>query len=312
VITEAIRSRYGVLLNSARRRLEEYLDQAAVRAAQPLRRRLPPSSFDGDARISVLTVSYNTLRLTKLMLLTLAESWCFPGLKYVVIVDNGSKDGSAQFLRRLAVGCKCVRLVEHRWPSSHASGLRCGMQFIGNLETALPENERTNLCLIVDSDVIFLATDLFRRMVETLVGSDAGLVGEVQWDVGEAYVHPCCMLLRRACYEDDRVFPFINHGAPALWLERSMKKAGMKIANFPVLSESLVVHRGRGTVDALPRFAPLSSYGSGRYYGAHFHGNKNGRQLWMHTESRFEFLLSPDHERDAIEFIGAHLSSVHL
>jgi len=298
-------------LNRVRRRTEQAVDQALILVSQRVVPKPATTPFDGAARVSVVTVSFNTLRLTKLMLLTLADCWLHAQPRKLVVVDNGSTDGSREFLRRLSVSSPILHVIENRGQSSHAHGLRCGIRHIESIEREISVTQRTNVFLIVDSDVIFLSSDLFPRIIEVLIRQDAALVGQLQYDVGEPYAHPCCMLLRRDCYGDKRVLPFVNHGAPALWLQRSMRKAGMKIVDFPVLEESFIVHRGRGTIDAIPSHARFHSCATAPYHGAHYHGNANGEQLWYATESRFDALLKPACEEDAIRFINSRLLAVN-
>ena len=60
-------------------------------------------------RVAVVTVSYNTRELTALLLWSLRRILEWESLE-IVVVDNGSKDGSAELLAKIdaAGGCRLI------------------------------------------------------------------------------------------------------------------------------------------------------------------------------------------------------------
>jgi hypothetical protein len=60
-------------------------------------------------RVAVITVSYNTRELTALLLWSLRRILSWESLE-IVVVDNGSKDGSADLLAKVdaAGGCRLI------------------------------------------------------------------------------------------------------------------------------------------------------------------------------------------------------------
>jgi GT2 family glycosyltransferase len=67
----------------------------------------PRKSGAGREKVAVVTVSYNTRELTALLLWSLRTIVNWPDLE-IVVVDNGSADGSAELLAEAAQAGICV------------------------------------------------------------------------------------------------------------------------------------------------------------------------------------------------------------
>lgn len=290
------------LLNKFRRRLHQWGDQSQVVIDRVFSKKLSCEPYDGMPRVSLVTVSFNTLDHVKLMLLTLADTLGKQDLKRIVIVDNGSTDGSREFLARLGAP---VAVVHNDGRSTHARGLRVGISYIERKEKEVAADQRTNVYLIVDPDIIFLREDWFEAMTNRIL-AEVAIVGELQYDVGEPYAHPSCLMLRRDCYQDSAIWPFVDHGAPALWLQQSLRKAGYAIFDFPVRSENYVLHVGRGSIAGIKRSVPTSPYAT-VCDDAHFHGNQRGDALLREARQRFQNLLAGGGEEGAVKYINAAL-----
>jgi len=70
----------------------------------------PGAARAGRDRVAVVSVSYNTRELTGLLLWSLRRIVDWPGLE-IVIVDNGSRDGSAELLAEAGRAGVCVLLA---------------------------------------------------------------------------------------------------------------------------------------------------------------------------------------------------------
>lgn len=288
------------------RRIRERTDQAEVAFVRTLSRRRKQSIQRGHSTSSsLIVVNFNTLDHLKLMLATLAEKGSDWNLNNIVIVDNGSTDGSWDFLKLLSSRTR-IYCVRNSGRTSHASGLRFGIkaskQICDNSQSG-PENY-----FVIDADILFLRNDLLSRMVQMLNGEQAAVVGELQYDVGEPYAHPSCMLLHGDSYQDPRVWPFVDHGAPALWLQRSMRRIGMRIVDFPIKKDEYIVHVGRGSLAGIKAFAHRSPYASARVTDPHFHGNPNGEKLWVSKKIQFQDMLSPGSESKLIDYVKEALN----
>ena len=64
----------------------------------------------GPQRLAVVSASYYTRELTEFLLWSLRRIVNWPGLE-IVIVDNGSRDGSAELLAEAGQAGVCMRLV---------------------------------------------------------------------------------------------------------------------------------------------------------------------------------------------------------
>jgi hypothetical protein len=293
-------------VNAVKRRVRRYGDWARVawsKRSSPA----PCEPFDGQPRVTLLSVSFNTRELTKLMLLSLADQPWASRLGRIVIVDNRSSDGSPTLLEQLSRTTR-IESVLNDGPTSHGFGLRHGVSWVEQSEQGLPAKQRTNLYLIVDTDIIFLRPDTLDACGHDLASPDVGALGELQFDLGEPYAHPCCLFVRRDALADGRVWPFVDHGAPALWLEQSLRCAGRKVLDFPLRTENHIVHRGRASIAAVNRLGLRDAYASVRDQ-AHFHGNPQGAQLWAEVEARHAAHLGELNDAACGEYLAAKLGS---
>lgn len=204
----------GDRLGAVRRNLEMLADQAWVLATDPIRRARAPEvpPFDGDARFSLVTVTFSTTRFLKLMLLTLAEQDALERLARIVIVDNDSRDGGLPFLRSLAERSSAIHLVENRLLTHHARGLRIGYAAVDALDAQRPPEERSNVVLTCDTDIIFRSKDTLRRVAERFAQVPApAFVGELRRHL---YPYPeaqaSFFAVRRDCYARPDVRPFVH------------------------------------------------------------------------------------------------------
>ena len=284
-----------------RRRLEERIDQAWALSCWKIGNRQPVEQFDGDPRFALVVVNFSTTRFLKLMLLTLAEQRPLDLLKKIVIVDNHSLDGGVRFLRALASRVDRIALVENRAFLSHARGMRRGLALLDTLETNLDEKQRINIVVSCDTDVVFRRDDTLTDLAELFVRQGAALAGELR--VGN-YPYPeaqaSFIAVRRDCYARQDIAPWVNHGAPAYWMQRSIWQAGLAVLDFPSNRAGYILHRGRSGVAAARTFLPSSSYSSIENNEAHYMGVQDGAKIWNEIETRWAHLLRPEAEESLI------------
>jgi hypothetical protein len=97
--------------------------------------------------VAALTVSYNTRELTAFLLWSLCTILSWPELE-VVVVDNGSRDGSAQLLAGAERGGACT-LLANQGNRHHGPGLNQGISYLAARSGSRPE-----WIWILDSDVV--------------------------------------------------------------------------------------------------------------------------------------------------------------
>ena len=195
----------------------------------------PPEvpAFDGVPRIALIVVNFSTTYYLKLMLLTLCEQKQLDLVRRIIIVDNDSRDGGKAFLRKLSNSVERIELVEHAYFLSHARGLRAGVAKLPKIEAHLKSTEQSNLFLICDTDIIFLNPDTLGRLTDVVIKSNAALAGELRYGVNVCPdVQASFFLLRRDCYFRKDIVPFVDHGSPAYWMQRSLWQAGLTLENF--------------------------------------------------------------------------------
>lgn len=295
--------------NKIRRRAEETADYFFIRAFY---KRAHAECYDNCPRIALVTVNFNTLHYLKLFLLTLTDSMVTdPGLlRRIVIVDNASKDGSRNFLHKLEP-VRRISIITNAAGQNHAKGLRTGIKYIDKMEKSASKDSKTNYYLVADTDIIITRKDLWPTLYEIIQKEGPDLLGEIQHDVGIPYVHPSFMLIKKEAYHGPNVLPFINSGAPAFHLQKSLRAKGAKIIDFPVRKNGYIVHRGRGAISGIRQYSRFHSFATVETE-EHFHGNSNGKAIWDKVENAYADLLGLNKEAEYIERLEANSTGANL
>jgi hypothetical protein len=238
------------------------------------------------------------------MLLTLGEQADLDSLTHIVVVDNRSRDGGLPFLRALSEEVDRVHLVANRRFLSHGRGMRRGIGELDRIEADLHPDERANLLLFCDPDVIFLRQEVLLDLAASIAAHDGALVRELRRLHAYPDAQASFFVLRRDVYARRDIRPWVHHGSPAYWLQRSVWRAGLTVVDFPSNHGGHVLHRGRAGVAAAARHAPRHAYARVDSREPHFMGVPEGEQIWARVEAEHARLLSPDHE----DALLAHLA----
>jgi len=194
-------------------------------------------------RVAVITVSYNTRELTALLLWSLRRILTWESLE-VVVVDNGSKDGSASLLARVEAAGGC-RLIANAGNAMHGPALTQAMSFLASRGTGLPR-----WVWVLDSDVVISRPEALQRAVERAEQAGAAVVGE-PWRDDE---HDMDRFLAYSLLIDpvrvwrDGIEPFADGGDPAFGLLQSAQAQGETLLEFPFARDGYVIHRGRSSL----------------------------------------------------------------
>lgn len=296
-------------MNALRRRAEMMADQAVTLARWKLNpKQASPAPFDGTVRFGLVTVNFSTTAYLKLMLLTLVEQRELSRISRIVLVDNDSRDGGRQFCRALASACPKVHTVENRFWVNHARGLRSGVAALARVEEGLPAAAESNVLLICDTDIIFRNADTLRDLALSIEDSGAAFSGELRHGL---YAYPeaqaSFFALRRDAYQRPDVAPFVHHGAPAYWTQRSLWKAKLPVADFPSNRGGYILHRGRSGVAATREYRRHDAYATARNHQPHFMGITDGEAIWAEVEARHADMLIPDHEAALVKRLASRL-----
>jgi len=197
-------------------------------------------------RVAVVTVSYNTRELTALMLWSLRRVLEWKSLE-VVVVDNGSTDGSAELLAKTDAAGGC-RLIANASNTMHGPALTQAMSFLASRGSELPQ-----WIWVLDSDVVISRPDALKRAVDRAEDTGAAVVGESWWDSwDETYSFLAySLLLDPVRVWRDGIEPFADGGDPVGDLLRSAKAQGETLSEFPFVKDRYVIHRGRSSLSAV-------------------------------------------------------------
>ncbi|HEY0935057.1 MAG TPA: glycosyltransferase [Trebonia sp.] len=225
-----------------------------------------PGASRGSA--AVLTVSYNTRELTAFLLWSLRMIVSWPELE-IVVVDNGSRDGSAPLLAEAERAGVCTLLANHA-NRHHGPGLNQGISYL-----AARPGPRPEWIWILDSDVVAARPDALSAAVTAAREHSAALVGEPQPDQW----HPdgrfgtYSLLMNPAAVWRRPGEPFGDGGDPASGPLVSAARRGVPMAPFPFTAAGYVIHRGRGSLAAVhaagDRSNPLYEWAAG-HHAPHF------------------------------------------
>lgn len=197
-------------------------------------------------RVAVVTVSYNTRELTALLLWSLRRILRWDSLE-TVVVDNGSKDGSAELLARIDAAGGC-RLIPNAGNRMHGPALTQAMSFLASEDPVLPR-----WVWVLDSDVVISRPDSLAKAVDRAEETHAAIVGESWWDPWDrtdrflAY----SLLLDPARVWREGIEPFADGGDPAFGLLQSAAARGESLSEFPFVRDRYVIHRGRSSLSAV-------------------------------------------------------------
>ena len=296
------------LFNAARRTLAQFADQLTA----PLLKRLKPpktqGSFRAPTRFCLVTVNFSTTYYLKLMLLTLCEQERLSAINQMIIVDNNSRDGGIPFLEQLATISSRFHLLQNTRNCTHANGLRKGISHLERIEQSIDPKDCSNALLVCDTDIVFRNPQTVTDIASLLAKDDTVFAGELRHDV---YPYPeaqaSFFAVRRDCYARADIAPFVHHGAPAYFMQRSMWKAGLVLAHFPSNSDGYILHRGRSGVAAAGQYHFLNAHSTAKNSSPHFMGVKDGKKIWERIEGRYQKLLNQKNEHELLQYLREHL-----
>ncbi len=215
-------------------------------------------------RVAVVSVSYNTRELTGLLLWSLRRIVNWPGLE-IVIVDNGSRDGSAELLAEAAQAGVCA-LVGNDVNRQHGPGLNQGISWLASRPGPLPA-----WIWILDSDVAAARPDVLSAALAVAESESAALIGEPQWEQWHQAERfgLYSLLLDPAQVWRYGIGPFTDGGDPSFDLLTSAARSGVRLAAFPFTAGGHMIHRGRGSLAAVfaaaDRSHPLYDWATGHH-----------------------------------------------
>jgi len=294
------------LLNTIRRYIGQKLDQLIAISWKKIKP-LKSKSFDGDARFALITVNFSTTYYLKLMLLTLCNQKALDKISKIIIVDNGSKDGGVLFLKRLIKTIEKVNLIENKFIRTHARGLRVGIDYLQQCEQN--DDLQSNVLMICDTDIIFRNNETLSELSSIFNSNKTAFAGELRYSSTVCpQAQASFLTIRRDYYARSDITPFVNHGSPAFWMQRSLWKAGLKLYDFRSNYGGYILHRGRTGVAAAGVHNRYSSFAKTPNNQPHYTGVENGQHIWQQTEKKYSELLHESSENALIDYLSDKLN----
>lgn len=241
------------------------------------------SSSSSEGGVSVVTVSFNTIELTALLLWSLHR--ILDDHVEVLVVENGSSDGSRQLLEEASEAGLC-RLFANDENTHHGPALN---QAIGALveQPTLPR-----YVWILDSDVVICRGDVLREALPVADRSGAAIVGERHWDQWKQ-VHRFelySLLIDPAQVWRPGAPTFRDDGDPSFDLLVASQQAGQSAEDFAFAADGYLIHRGRaslaGVVVSDDRSHPLYEWAVD-HHEPHFGGIHGARERYEKILTRF-------------------------
>lgn len=293
----------------ARRRTAMLADRIAATAWKRMGKRLRSVLWDGEPRFALVTVNFSTTRYLKLLLLTLSEQEHLGLLHRIVVVDNGSRDGGAELLDRLADRILRLHVVHRRHWLGHGPGMRAGVRALDRIERY--EARSANLLLFCDTDVVFRSPETLIVLAGTALQHDAALMGEVRSGVNaQPDIQASFFVVRRDVHARRDVAPAVHDGAPAYRMQRSIAAAGLPVVHVPTNHGGLTLHRGRAGVDAASRYRPRHHYAGVKTNLPHFMGVPGGAEIWSEIDQRWAHLLTPEAEDELVDVLATRFEAL--
>ena len=237
-------------------------------------------------RVSVVTVSWNTAELTAMLLWSLHRILDVDDLDVeVVVVENGSTDGSAELLAAAAEAGWCRVL-------SNATNLHHGPALDQAFDALAREPAPPRHVWVLDSDVVICRGDALRDAVAVARRQDAAIVGERHWDPWRA-VHRFelySLLVDLAQVWRPGAPRFVDDGDPSFDLLEASRRAGQVAEDFPFAAGGYLVHRGRaslaGVVADEDRSHPLYEWAV-EHHEPHYGGIPGAEARYRSVHARF-------------------------
>jgi len=297
-------------IDKVRRHTQQRLDQAVALTAKRLGPSQRTPAWDGDPRIALLTVNFSTTRYLKLMLLTLAEQEDLNLLERIVICDNGSQDDPEPFLTELESHVERVTVTRNSHPLSHARGMRSALKALREVEKG--SDRPANILLFCDTDVVFRSPETLRALADRFKNDDGvAFVGELRRHV---FPYPeaqaSFLAVRRDWAERRATAPWVDHGSPAYWMQRSIWEQGGRGDDFASNRGGYILHRGRSGVVAGQEHFPSHHLRTETYNNPHYMGVPGGPAIWSEIEQRHASLIEDPEPGRVVEALAGAFTVV--
>ena len=209
----------------------------------------------GRQRVAIVVVNFNTARLISQLLFSLYRILGRSEFATVVVVDNGSTDGSRQILESLAAA-QLIQLVANADQQYHGPGLNQGISWLAKRQESAHPADQIRYVWTLDSDVVVLRRDTARDALEAIDGTGAAAVGQIQDNRvsrravrnNPAMLSPFSLIFDPVRLWQPSIPPFLDDGDPAAGMQVAADADGLRLVSFPFVEGGYLIHLGRGTL----------------------------------------------------------------
>jgi glycosyltransferase involved in cell wall biosynthesis len=242
--------------------------------------------------VAIVVASFNTKRLIAQLVFSLYRVLGRDQFSELVVVDNGSTDGSAELLRALQ-RAGLIHLIRNRTQRYHGPALTQGVSWLARARAGV------GYVWVLDSDVVVLRSDTVLDALAAAQRLDAAALGQ-KLDDGSynrllrhnrEMLDPCSIIFDPRRIWRSPIPPFVEDGAPATALQVAADANGLRLVEFPFVEREYLLHLGRGTLREIARSGDTAN----RYYEwaldhnqPHFGGHDRGPELYRAFCDRFE------------------------
>jgi glycosyltransferase involved in cell wall biosynthesis len=228
-----------------------YLRRATDRLEAHRKVAWPTSATSPGGKVAAVTVNYNTVDLIKHLIYSLHSTGTASQFSSFTVVDNGSDDGSLDYLEALAAR-ELIVLLRNAWPPYHGPALNRAFSHLAASSTA-QEIERV---WVLDSDTVVLRTETLQEAMDAARASDAAILGEFAPESAKQsskHVMLFSMLVDPSRVWSARMPVFQEHGLPSDAIQAAALENGWFIEGFPFASGEYVLHLGGATITTVTR-----------------------------------------------------------
>lgn len=259
-----------------------------------------PTLLEPPSGVVVVSANYNTKALISLLLWSL-HRFLGDELCSVVVVDNGSSDGSTELLQAAADADICKLITN---PSNRHHGPALSQTISSLAKSQLAQNGARPWIWLLDSDCAIVRTDVATSAMAAAMKAKAALVGESYWNRWNARYQfsGFSLLLDPARIWRPHIGAIPDGGDPIGAFEQSCRENGISCVSFPFTKDGYLIHRGRSTLAAVRERAETSNphyEWAQSHYEPHFQEVPTAQARYVELVNEFNQQV-PDLQPDAL------------
>lgn len=209
----------------------------------------PPATSEPPAGVVIASINYNTKPLIAHLLWSV-HRFLGDTVHSVLIIDNGSTDGSVELLQAVAAAGLC-ELIVNRQNRHHGPALSQALSYLAHTQQAR-QRGRPWIWLL-DSDCLIAHADAATAAIDAAHAANAALVGESYWNRwnNDYRFSGFSLLLDPAQVWRPEIGPIPDGGDPIGEFTQACRAHGVSGLSFPFTQEGYLIHVGRSTLAAV-------------------------------------------------------------